>query len=86
MPETTLIVQGESRPGTDRRELGARMAPLLEITLIVQGESRPGTDRRELGARMAPLLEITLVVQARYSWDRRNTTQEGYNKVIGVLV
>ena len=57
-----------------------------ETTLIVQGESRPGTDRRELGARMAPLLEITLVVQARYSWDRRNTTQEGYNKVIGVLV
>jgi len=48
-----------------------------ETTLIVQGESRPGTDRRELGARMAALLEITLVVQARYSWDRRNTTQEG---------
>ena len=40
MPQTTLIVQGESRPGTDRRELGARMAALLEITLVVQ----PRTD------------------------------------------
>jgi len=48
-----------------------------ETTLVVQGSSGLG-QTGELGVRMAVLLEITLVVQARYSWDRRNTTREGY--------